>query len=168
MKNDALVTLTDLFGIATGAAGSPDLRQGTDVLSLIAGNAKPREFLFGYYGDPGTRLFKTMARHEEWKYIFLANGGREQLFNLRKDPHELRNRAASDREVTQGLRRRAAEACDQPGARDALSGRDLKTFPFEARPPARIYQFDRSRGVTGFPKNPASVLSALTSVSQAG
>jgi choline-sulfatase len=49
-KRDALLALTDLFGIASGAAGKPEFRQGTDALGVIAGTAKPREYLLGYYG----------------------------------------------------------------------------------------------------------------------
>ncbi len=157
-RREALVALTDLFGIATSAAGKPEFRQGTDALGVIAGTQKPRDYLFGYYGDPGTRLFKIMVRHADWKYIFLANGGREQLFNVREDPHELRNRVSLDRNVALALRGRAIQACDKPEARQALNGTDLKVLPFEARPLIRIYQFDRSRGVTGFPRSPADVL----------
>jgi choline-sulfatase len=157
-RRDALVALTDLFGIATSAAGKPDFRQGTDAFGLIAGKQNPREYLFGYYGEPGTRLFKIMVRHADWKYIFFSNGGREQLFNLREDPHELRNRASSDRDVALALRNRAIQECHKPEALQALDGSDLKAWPFEARPLSRIYQFDQSRGVTGFPKNPADVL----------
>jgi len=161
-KRDALVALTDLFGIATSAAGKPEFRQGHDALGVIAGTVKPRDYLFGYYGEPGTPLFKIMVRHANWKYIFLANGGREQLFNLREDPNELRNRTGSDREVALALRDRAIQACAKPEARLALSGNDLRTFPFAARPLKRIYQFDRSRGITGFPGSPAEVLKNRT------
>ena len=67
--------LTDLFGIATQAAGKTDLRQGVDVLGVLDGKAQPRENLFGYYGEPGTPLFKIMVRNGPWKYIFMANAG---------------------------------------------------------------------------------------------
>jgi arylsulfatase len=157
-RRESLVALTDLFGIATSAAGTPEFRQGVDALGVIAGTQKARDALFGYYGEPGTRLFKIMVRHEDWKYIFFANGGREQLFNLREDPNELRNRAPSDGDVARALRGRAIRACGKPEARLALNGTDLKALPFEARPLSRIYQFDQSRGVTGFPKNPPDVL----------
>jgi choline-sulfatase len=157
-RRDALIALTDLFGIATSAAGSPEFRQGTDALGVIAGTAKVREHLFGYYGEPGTPLFKIMVRHGEWKYIFFANGGREQLFHLVEDPNELRNRAESDRDVAHTLRGHAVHACDTKEARLALGGPDLRAFPFRARPLQRIYQFDRSRGVTGFPPHPEDAL----------
>ncbi|HEX4232647.1 MAG TPA: sulfatase-like hydrolase/transferase [Bryobacteraceae bacterium] len=157
-RRDALVTLTDLFGIATSASGTPEFRQGTDALGVIAGTAKPREHVFGYYGEPGTPLFKIMVRHAEWKYIFFSNGGREQLFHVSEDPHELHNRATSDLDVARTLRGHAAHACDTPEARLALNGSDLRAFPFRARPLRRIYQFDRSRGVTGFPARPEDVL----------
>jgi hypothetical protein len=60
--------------------------------------------------------------------------------------------------VVLALRGRAIQACDKPEARLALNGADLRAFPFQARPLNRIYQFDRSRGVVGFPKSPANVL----------
>jgi choline-sulfatase len=157
-RRQELVCLTDLFGIATTAAGKPDVRQGANVLGAVEGRAEARQYVFGYYGQPGTRLFKIMVRHGDWKYIYFANGGREQLFNLRDDPQELANLASGRREVASQLRGRAISACQSPGARDALAGSDLRAFPFEARKPGRIYQFDRSRGVTGFPARPQDVL----------
>jgi choline-sulfatase len=110
------------------------------------------------YGEPGTPLFKIMIRHGDWKYIFLANGGREQLFNVVEDPAEARNRVAECTEIALRLRALAAGVCDTPGAAAALAGHDLRAFPFQERPRRRIYQFDRSRGVTGFPARPEDVL----------
>jgi len=154
-----LVCLTDLFGLATSAAGKPELREGVDLLALCEGKAEPREELVGYYGEPGTFRFKIMVRRGEWKYIFIANGNREQLFNLREDPREFTNRAADRVEVLRSLRLRAVAACRRAGARDALSGDELRGFPFKKLTrPRRIYQFDRSRGVTGFPQHPKEVL----------
>ena len=41
---------------------------------------------------------------------------------------------------------------------DALDGDKLRAFPFRKRPRTRIYQFDRSRGVLGFPDKPQDAL----------
>jgi hypothetical protein len=43
-----------------------------------------------------------------------------------------------------------------------MDGSDFRVLPFKARPLRRIYQFDRSRGVTGFPKRPEDVLKNWT------
>ena len=153
-----LVCLTDLFGIATGAAGALDIRDGMDVLGMLEGSAPAREVLIGYYGTPGTRLFKVMVREGPWKYIYMANGGREQLFNLEEDPHELRQRLEDCSAVAKGLREAAAAALNTINASRALEDGKLKQLPFEARPLRRIYQFDRSRDVTGFPEQPGDVL----------
>jgi arylsulfatase len=158
VKSHELVALTDLFGMATTAAGKPEFRDGSDVLGSLAKTAKPREELFGYYGEPGTRLFKIMVRRGDWKYIFFANGGGEQLFNLREDSSELKNLCAAHREVSREFHGRAVKACSRPELQAALDGSALRKFTFEARPRKRIYQFDRSRGVTGFPKHPKDVL----------
>ncbi len=152
--------LEDLFGIATTAAGKGQLRDGVDILGVMAGKAQPRESLFGFYGEPGKSRFKIMVRHGPWKYIYIANGGREQLFNLSEDGHELTNLASSRRDVADKLRRQAIAACRHPGAVDALAGDDLLSFPFAARPMGRVYQFDKSRGVNGFPARPQDGLEA--------
>ncbi len=55
------------------------------------------------------------------------------------------------------MRHMAVAFLSRPNADRALENGALKAFPFEARPLTRIYQFDRSRGVTGFPENPAEV-----------
>ena len=157
-RRSELVSLTDLFGVATHAAGAADARQGVDVLSIVAGSARPREALFGYYGLPGGRGFKMMVREGSCKYIYLANGGHEQLFDLQEDPHELNNLAARRRDMAKALRARAVEACRAPGAADALEGGDLRAFEFKVTPPRRIRQFDRSRGVENFPAHPRDVL----------
>lgn len=157
-RRDELVCLTDLFGIATHAAGSTEIREGIDVLSVVENRSPPREAVVGYYGEPGSPQFKVMVRDRRRKYIFMANGGREQLFDLERDPSELHNRAETEVVATTASRQAAAKACDRQGVREALDGSRLRSFPFAERPRTRIYQFDRSRGVTGFPAKPQEVL----------
>ncbi len=157
LQND-LACLTDLFGIATGAAGHQELRQGSDILGLSAETAKKRESLVCYYGDPGTPRFKIMVRSEQWKYIFMADGGRQQLFNLQDDPNELTNLAETRRDVVEQLDRSAVAACQSPEMKPVLTGDTFRKFPFLARPLRRIYQFDASRDITGFPNKPEDAL----------
>ncbi len=160
VRRPDLVNLSDLFALATTAAGQGQLRDGVDILGAIAGKTKPRETLFGYYGEPGKPLFKIMVRQGPWKYLYFANGDREQLFDLEKDPGELKNLAPSQRDVVAKLRKLGVEACRQPGAVDALNGDGFKKFPYTPRPSRRVYQFDGSRGVTGFPAKPQDGLEA--------
>ena len=94
----------------------------------------------------------------EWKYIFMANGGREQLFNRRHDLNELSNCVSSSSAIRNDLYVLAVQACRVPGAMDALDGDKLRAFPFRKRPLMRICQFDRSRGVLGFPDKPEDAL----------
>ncbi|MHB9107575.1 MAG: sulfatase family protein [Armatimonadota bacterium] len=161
VRNDGLAALTDLFGIATSAAGPPELREGHDLLGMLAGRVGPRDHYVGMYEAPGSQDFKVMVRQGEWKYIYMANGGREQLFNLADDPHELRTRADDCPDTVRALRDLACEALQRPNADRALEGGRLKTFPFRDRPRTRINQMDRSRGVAGFPADPAEVLRGL-------
>lgn len=163
-RRSDLVCLTDWFGVATGAAGKTETREGVDLLNIVRGKCEPRDALIGVYGLPGSHDFKIMVRDARYKYIFMANGGREQLFDLDDDPCECRNLAGSRADIASGLRRRAVAACRQPGARDALEGDDLRALPFKAWQwnGERIYQFDGSRGVTGFPARPGDVLNACS------
>jgi choline-sulfatase len=153
-----LISLADLFGIATRAAGECDLREGIDVLQMLRGECAPREYLVGMVEVPGSQDFKVMVVTDEWKYIFMANGGREQLFNRKRGPNELMNCIRSSATIRNDLYALAVKACGTPGAMDALDGDKLRAFPFRKRPRKRIYQFDRSRGVVGFPENPADAL----------
>ena len=153
-----LISLADLFGIATEAAGECEVRGGTNVLKMLRGECAPREYLIGMVEPPGSQDFKLMVMTDEWKYIFMANGGREQLFNLRQDPNELSNRVASDSQIRNELHTLGVKACRAPGGADALDDDKLRAFPFRERPRTRIYQFDRSRGVVGFPDHPQDAL----------
>ena len=153
-KRDELVCLTDLFGIATSAAGRVEPREGIDVIGAIEGRAKPRQRLAGCYGVPGTPSFKMMVRQGDWKYVYIANGGREQLFSVTEDPMELRNRAADSSDVVKRLREAAVEVASARNVNRALEGGSLHGFAYEPMPKQRIYQFDRSRGAFGFPEKP--------------
>jgi arylsulfatase A-like enzyme len=155
---DELVCLTDLFAIATGASGQVQPRDGMDLLGMLDGRVDPREHLFGYYGIPGTERFKIMVRSGRWKYIFLANGGREQLFDLKTDPSELINQLSEHPEVGVELRSAAIGALKALGGEAALDQKDLRSFPFKARPLRRITQFAEDLGVDGFPEHPGDVL----------
>lgn len=153
-----LISLADLFGIATGGAGACETREGIDVLNMLRGQCAPRQRLIGMVEVPGSHDFKIMVLTDDWKYIFMANGGREQLFHRKKDPDELSNCVASSRAIRDEHYALAVNACRVPGATDAVEGDNLRQFPFRRRSPIRIYQFDRSRGVTGFPDKPQDAL----------
>ena len=153
-----LISLADLFGIATEAAGECEVREGTNVLKMLRGKCASREYLIGMVEPPGSHDFKLMVVTDEWKYIFMANGGREQLFDLRRDPNELSNCVAWASKIRDELHGLGVQTCRAPGAADALDGDRLRAFPFRERPRTRIYQFDRSRGVVGFPERPQDAL----------
>lgn len=157
-RRGELACLTDLFAIATSAAGALETREGCDMLGVAEGSAAPREYLFGFYGEPGTPQFKVMVRYRQWKYIFMANGEREQLFDLATDPRELKQLLEIRSDEARHLRQAAVGALDNPAGAAGLARGDLKSFPFAERPLKRIYQFDRSRGVEGFPDRPEDLL----------
>lgn len=150
-----LAALTDLYGLATTASGQAELRDGHDLLRALQHAAPARETVFGIYGTPGTRQFKCMVRQGAWKYIWLANGGRELLFNLCEDPAESRSFAAGSPGKLAALR---AEAVRMLARREltqpALEAGMLKKLAFEHFPRVRITQF--ARGVTGFGQGPVA------------
>jgi arylsulfatase len=158
VRRGEFVTLTDLFAIATGAAGRLETRDGQDVLGMLRGTVAPRSHVFGCWGTPGRRGFKCMVRHGDWKYIFLGNGGRELLFDLRRDPKELRLWHKTNPTKLRQLRAIAIGECEHPGLRAALRKRALRAFPFQQWPKQRIKQFALSRGVRDFPRRPEDVL----------
>lgn len=152
-RSDALVALTDLFGIATTTAGRQDLRQGVDVLGTVAGTAPERERLYGFHGTPGTNAFKLMVREGPYKLIWMANGGRRLLFDVAGDPHELRPIQDDVPDVADQLLTSAVANLRAEGVREAFDGDELATVEYTVWPRQRIHQFDRSRGVQDFSIN---------------
>ena len=152
---NGLAALTDLFGLATTASGAAELRDGHDLLNTLLGTAPQRDALIGMYGTPGTRHFKCMIRQGDWKYIWLANGGRQLLFNVRLDPNESRSLVVAEPAVLAYLR---AEAIRVLSSREltqpAISGGALLALRFEPFPRVRIKQF--ARGVTDFGQGPTT------------
>ena len=148
-QHAGFATLTDLFGLATTAAGKPELRDGRDLLGALRGEGPARDVVFGVFGTPGTRQFKCMVRRGDWKYLWFANGGRELLFNLRADPGEARNFAAASPEVLAALRAEAVRTlAARPLSAPAVVDGALKALPFAPFPRTRIKQI--ARGVTDF------------------
>lgn len=157
----ALASLTDLFGLATSAAGGPELRDGCDLLGVLKGQASPREFMAGFHGSPGTERFKTMIRQDRWKYIFIANGGVELLFDLEADPQEHVNLATSRPELLAELRGVSVAHCaSHANTARALnaSGDDFIHFPRKAYTSNRINQMAHDLGVREFSQDPAQTI----------
>ena len=109
-----LACLTDVFGIATGAAGALEIREGCDILGIARGRAESRKYTFGYYGEPGPSQFKVMVRYRQWKYIYMTNGGREQLFDVEADPSEVQQLLERCPDEARYLRQAAVLAFDNP------------------------------------------------------
>jgi choline-sulfatase len=158
---DDLVCLTDIFGLATGAAGDQDCRDGIDLLGLLRGEAPGRDRLFGYHGVPGTRAFTMMVREGRWKYVWIANGGREQLFDLAADPDELEQRVDEDPGVADRMRDAAVAELRRQDLSAAVEDDGLRAFDYERRERDRIHQMASWAGVEGFPDDPAAVVDGV-------
>jgi arylsulfatase A-like enzyme len=84
----------DILPTLVSAAGgeAPSSADGQDLVKVARGEVEPREKLFawtGHYSDCDL-LAVTDGR---WKYIWYPEGASEQLFDLKEDPHELKNLA---------------------------------------------------------------------------
>ncbi|HKL58182.1 MAG TPA: sulfatase-like hydrolase/transferase [Sphaerochaeta sp.] len=144
-RNTNLVSLTDLFALATSVAGCKEVRDGIDIL------LDQRKELFSYYGRPRSQQFKVMLRWEEWKFIYMANGGRQQLFNLSEDPLEMKNLVGRWPGLVDAMTKRVVQKFSQEEElRCMVSEGALVSYPFEARPLQRLHQFDFSQDITDF------------------
>lgn len=148
-----LTCLTDLFAIATKAAGHLENRDGKDLLGIIKEDVSPRDYLHGYHGTPGSTMFKVMVRDERYKYIYMANGRREQLFDLINDPYELDEVCAKFPEVHTRLKEAAIKQLTniQP-LNPALESGGLLGFEYKPMEKFRIHQFASDLGVRDFLK----------------
>ncbi|MDQ8192822.1 sulfatase-like hydrolase/transferase [Coraliomargarita sp. SDUM461004] len=144
-RNEQLVCLTDLFGLATTASGEPEVRDGINILNALHDKEQQRSYLIGYHGTPGSNDFKAMVRKDEWKYIFMANGGLEQLFNLKLDPNETDNLCASHASTCEQLKTILTSHLQKNGPAEAIDNGKLLAQKHTKKSLSRAYQFDRSR-----------------------
>ena len=153
-----LASLTDLFGIATTAAGSTELRDGVDILGILEGTAEERKYCFSISSPPGDLNFRMMCVKDSWKYIFHANGGGELLFDLSSDPREHNNLLEAHPQIHEELKSACLDQLrSQPLGAGALDGEGFKSFPRTPLKLERCYQMNTFRGVTGFPEKPEEV-----------
>jgi choline-sulfatase len=101
-----------------------------------------------------------MVREGDWKYIYMANGGREQLFNLKDDPAEEQQRLHDEPAVAARLHTWAVQALSADGGEEGLADGRIAPLPFERFERTRIYQYNRGYGFRGFPPRPEDVLTA--------
>ncbi len=87
---DALVELSDLFPTLCDFAGVPvpATVEGASLLPVLTGKeTRVHDVVYGVFTDT-----QRMICDDRWKFIFYPKVGRQQLFDLREDPHELVNR----------------------------------------------------------------------------
>ncbi len=92
-----VVSLIDLGPTLLDLCGLEPMEpcQGRSLRPVLDGTAEPAEWQDAYAEFFGQRFVYTqrIVWHGDWKYVF-SPGGADELYNLREDPHELRNRAA--------------------------------------------------------------------------
>jgi arylsulfatase A-like enzyme len=102
-RSDALVYLLDLFPTVCALTGvrAPEGLDGHSLVPVMAGKkARVRDSLFLAYRD-----VQRAVRDERWKLIRYPHINRTQLFDLKNDPHEVRDLSAeaSHRETVDRL-----------------------------------------------------------------
>ena len=131
-ERDQLISLYDILPTILTLAGEniPNKLAGADLAPVIKDNTSSwRDQLYGEWGRG--RKAKYMVRWDDWKYVFLVNGGREQLFNLREDPEELRNLASKKPDVCDTCKGKLARFFLKEGYNDALDGNNLLELEYE-------------------------------------
>jgi len=89
-------SLVDLGPTLLDLAGLPPLpgAQGRSLRPVLENTANPADWQDAYAEFYGQRFVYTqrLVWHGPWKFVF-SPGGIDELYNLRDDPHETRNRA---------------------------------------------------------------------------
>ena len=84
----------DILPTLVKAAGgeAPPISDGQDLVGVARGEADARRFLFSWTGHY-SECDQLAVTDSRWKYIWYPEGAAEQLFDLEKDPRELKNLA---------------------------------------------------------------------------
>ena len=108
-----------------------------------------REVTFGELFTGERAIY--MAADAEWKYAYMPNGAREQLFHLPSDPDELVNRADDEEAVSAKSRLRGAltQFFRDEGYAAALDGDELISLPDTPIHMGRNRQYARWQNIVG-------------------
>jgi arylsulfatase A-like enzyme len=94
-KIDSVTCIQDIYSTCLTAAGAtlPKEIIGQDLFALAKGELQsPRKWLLGGFGfnkNNPDNIEWSAVTDGNWKYIWHYDGGLEQLFDLKNDPHEL-------------------------------------------------------------------------------
>lgn len=138
-KVDTTVSLIDLFPTLTGIAGARDdrPRDGVSLLPVLKdpASARDREVLL-----PGMKPEEYAVINRDWRYIRYSHGG-EELYDLKKDPHEWHNLASDEKMagVIAGLRAKAPRRFAPPGpeVNQLKLVTEGEEFRWELKPPRK-------------------------------
>jgi len=111
---DLNATVADLLGVAPAASW--------EGRSLFAPERPPRTYFYA-----ANDQYLLGVREEQWKYIYNVTRGREELYDLGKDPDEQQNVAALHAEICRRLRQRLAAWKHHAGERLAAARKQLAT-----------------------------------------
>ena len=132
---EEFVTLTDILPtfVETAGAVRPLGSSGGNIEGMQhTPETLWRDTLWGEYSRG--RTAKYMLRTGDWKYIYMVNGGREQLFNLADDPNELDDLAGEMPDLCAGFRLQMARHYWEQGFMEALDGGEMAKLKFERLP----------------------------------
>ena len=125
------------------------------------------------YGKGPRRWIAVRTRHHKYA-LFACDGGREELHDLRADPHERTNLAAAQPELTAAFRERALEwertsgLAQAPGEAASFSGTRFRTWPTPAHIPSEEELRDVAVNEGPWPKRvPADEAATLESFAAA-
>ncbi|MCW1884123.1 sulfatase [Luteolibacter flavescens] len=117
--NDDIVLNADLAPTILAATGkaAPPTMQGRDFAPLYLSPVKPAWREDFYYEHAVIRDKDFIPASEalvtrEWKYILWPDSGFEELFDLKNDPREQANLAATEKDRLEMMRKRFAESKD--------------------------------------------------------
>ena len=91
--NSSLVSTMDIFPTIceTAKVEIPDSVEGESLLGLYDGSREARERLFFTYHDPRRDTVTRAIRTNRYKLVQHLVTGERQLFDLEKDPYEMKN-----------------------------------------------------------------------------
>ena len=132
-KSSALVTNMDIVATVLDAAGAemPPGLDGQSMLSLFesSDNEKWREELMCEHHGHAVDAFQRFLRWKNYKYVAHYNDI-DELYDLDRDPFELRNRAEDPemKDIRNEMRERLAKQMIKSGDNSCKAGEMLKTL----------------------------------------
>jgi len=145
---DSLVSLEDIYSTVLNYAGYNYSGEGLNLIDVFNGTIR-RENLYGLHAYG--KYFTAMITNGRYKFIYMSNGGKIQLFDLLEDRYEVNNLSEVYPKIVEKFKNLLIEKFESSiEPKKYIDDAGLIRYEFTQMPRHRIKQMAEWKNITGY------------------